>query len=312
MRLIPATPGFLDALVGDSTLKPSSIADFRDNYENYAEAFHRHFHPEQRPHYLENAFYHKTRYIELVEHGWQGNVIDVGDDKPFLSYFLKYFNSGAEFSTISFELAQSPYPLFEVDIESERLPFDDNVFEEAIMTEVIEHMWRDPSMAISEIARCLKIGGRLFITTPNACERHAITCLLWQANPNQRGQYYSTLESGHLHLWTVGDLEHILTAHGFECSLVMTKDYAGYTKDYEAIEALIRQISPSPHLMGETIVIEALKRTHVSGPQYPKRIFPDGGPVQFAGAITTFANLARGSRDEPSTHGHAEVEGKRT
>ena len=29
---LPATPGFLDALVGDMALKPSSVADLRDNY----------------------------------------------------------------------------------------------------------------------------------------------------------------------------------------------------------------------------------------------------------------------------------------
>lgn len=292
MRLIPATPGFLEALVGDVALKPQSLGDLRDNYERFVDAFHLHFHPEQRPHYVENALYHKARYLELVGHEWVGRIIDVGNDKPFLSYFLQYFNPRATFSIISFELAQSPYPLHEVDIESEPLPFDAGSFDAAIMTEVIEHMWRDPSMAISEIARCLKLEGRLFITTPNACERHAITCALWQANPNQRGQYFATLESGHLHLWTVSDLEHILTAHGFECYEVTTKDYAGYTERYEAIEALIQKVSPTPHLMGETIVIEARKRADVAGPQYPTKIFPDGVPVQFAGAITTFAKVA--------------------
>jgi len=289
MRLIPATPGFLDALDKDTALKPSSLVDFRESYERYVEAFHLHFPEMQRPHYVENALYHKARYLELVGHEWHGRVVDVGNDKPFLSFFLQYFSPRATFSVISFELPQSPYPLREVDIESEPIPFDDEEFDAAIMSEVIEHMWRDPSMAISEIARCLKIGGRLFLTTPNACERHAITCALWQANPNQRGQYYATLESGHLHLWTVSDLETILGAHGFECGSITTKDYAGYTERHEILEALIQRVSPTPHLMGETIVIEAFKKLAVKGPQYPKKIFPDGVPVQFAGAITTFA-----------------------
>lgn len=296
MRSIPATPGFLDALASDEALRPASVDELRDNYEQYVEAFHRHFVAELRPHHIENALYHKARYLHLIGYGWTGQVIDVGNDKPFLSYFLKHFNPRAEFATISFELAQSPYPLHEVDIESERLPFDSGTFDAAIMTEVIEHMWRDPSMALSEIARCLKVGGQLFLTTPNACERHAITCVLWQANPNQRGQYFSTLESGHLHLWTVGELEHILNAHGFECGAISTKDYAGYTQDYEAVEALIRQVSPTPHLMGETIVIEAKKNSEVSGPQYPRKIFPDGTPVQFSGAVTTFAKMAADRR----------------
>lgn len=292
MRIIPATPRFLETLANDPSVRPKSIGDFQDNYETFVEVFHRHFDEAQRANYTENALYHKARYVELISRAWNGKILDVGNDKPFLSYYLSHFSPNAQFWTISFELAQSPFQLYEVDIESEILPFDSNVFDEAILTEVIEHMWRDPSLAISEIARCLKIGGRLFLTTPNACERHAITCILWQANPNQRGQYYSTLESGHLHLWTVRDLEHLLQAHGFECDKVLTKDYAGYTQDYEVIDALVRQVSKWPHLMGETIVIEALKRTATEGPQYPKQIYPDGTPVLFAGAVTTFAAIA--------------------
>jgi SAM-dependent methyltransferase len=289
-------PGRVPPISGASvpSIQPASWADFEAGYESFVERFHDHFDHHQRPSQVANAIYHKSRYLELISFGWLGNVLDVGNDKPFLAYYLAKFNPKAVFHTVSFEIPQSPASLYELDIEAEALPFADASFDEAIMTEVIEHMWRDPSMAISEIARCLKRGGRLFLTTPNACERHAITCILWQAHPNQRSQYYSTLESGHVHLWTVNELREILEVHGFEVPDVRTKDYAGYTKDTPIIDELIKKVSPYADLMGETIVIEAIKRRVVEGPQYPHRIYPDGVPVQFAGALEAFASRRRG------------------
>lgn len=290
MRRIPATPGLQDALDADPALRPASIRDLRLRYDAIATAFHGHFIPAVRPPNMENAHYHKARYLDLMARPWRGLVLDIGDDKPFLSYYLKKFSPEADFSVVSFELPQSPIELFEVDIEIEALPFESGRYDHAIFTEVVEHLWRDPSKAIFEIARCLKIGGRLFLTTPNACERHAITCILCQSNPNQRSQYFAALESGHLHLWTAGELEFLLREHGFRCETIATRDYTAYTNYDKNIEALIRKLSPAPHLMGETIVIEAVKVTAVAEPQYPTRIFPDGGPVKFEGAIRSFAH----------------------
>lgn len=292
MRIMPATPGLQEILDADPLLNVGSVRELRERYGDIVEAFHEHFIPQVRPPNVENAHYHKSRYLDLLTRPWQGRVLDVGDDKPFLSYFLKKFRPEAEFSVISFALPQSPVDLFEVDIEIEAMPFETNSFDQAICTEVIEHLWRNPSKTVYEIARCLKLGGRLFLTTPNACERHAITCILNQSNPNQRSQYFAALESGHMHLWTAGELDLLLTEHGFRCEVVTTKDYTAYTNHDNRIEALIRKASSAPHLMGETIVIEALKVSTVNEPRYPKKIFPDGGPVRFEGAIKGFARAA--------------------
>jgi len=47
-----------------------------------------------------------------------------------------------------------------------RLPFDEATFDVVISCETIEHV-PDPSGAMSELARVLKDGGRLLLTTPN-------------------------------------------------------------------------------------------------------------------------------------------------
>jgi len=51
----------------------------------------------------------------------------------------------------------------------EDMPFEDNYFDNAVMTEVLEHVEGD-EQAISELARVLKKNGRLLITTPNGTE----------------------------------------------------------------------------------------------------------------------------------------------
>ena len=58
-------------------------------------------------------------------------------------------------------------PAHWVDVDSERLPFSDNAFDVAVLSEVMEHL-RFPQQALGEIARVLKVAGRLVGSVPNA------------------------------------------------------------------------------------------------------------------------------------------------
>ena len=235
-----------------------------------------------------NAQFHKQRYLDLISREWHGRVLDIGNDKPFLSFLLRKLHPHATFTTISFEIPQTPYTLFEVDIEKERFPFEDKTFDQVIFTEVIEHLWRNPSHCMAEINRVTKLQGRLYLTTPNACDMHSIVCILWQANPNQRSAYYASLESGHIHLWTAGDLKSMLDAHGFTKHSITTSNLYGHTIPSDVIEEFACKISPHRHLMNEAIVADAVKESDATLPVYPASIFPDGVPVQASGAILSF------------------------
>ncbi len=52
-----------------------------------------------------------------------------------------------------------------VDVDCERLPFDDDSFDGAIALEVLEHL-RRPSFLLSEFGRVVRDDGFVFITTP--------------------------------------------------------------------------------------------------------------------------------------------------
>jgi ubiquinone/menaquinone biosynthesis C-methylase UbiE len=48
------------------------------------------------------------------------------------------------------------------------LPFKDNCFSSVLFADVIEHLSRkDEKFAMRELARVMRLGGRLLITTPN-------------------------------------------------------------------------------------------------------------------------------------------------
>jgi SAM-dependent methyltransferase len=52
-----------------------------------------------------------------------------------------------------------------------RLPFDDGAFDVVLCAEVLEHM-HTPALALAEMSRVLKAGGRLLLTTPFAYPIH--------------------------------------------------------------------------------------------------------------------------------------------
>ena len=58
-----------------------------------------------------------------------------------------------------------------VDTEVEALPYLDGSFDTALLCEVIEHLIADPVFQLSEIARVLRPGGRLILTTPNVARK---------------------------------------------------------------------------------------------------------------------------------------------
>ena len=289
MKRIAPDSVLLHRLYNDTVLCSTTIGDLHERYEDISLRFHSYFFcQEQEQH--QNALYHRIRYLALLSMEWSGHVLDVGNDKPFLSFFLSHLNPNTEFKTISYEIPQTPFDLFEVDIEQESFPFDDGVFDAVIFTEVIEHLWRDPSHAIHEINRVSRVGASIFLSTPNPCDKHSIVCILWQANPNQRSGYFTSLESGHLHLWTVKDIQLILGAHGYNLTRITTENLYGHTNSGSVIDDFCAQISPYVDLMGEAVVAYGVKATSSVHPTYPVEIFPDGGPVQFVGAIKAFAS----------------------
>lgn len=290
MRVIEADQQLLATLNANPVLKVADAVDFEKRYRELATFFHSFFPGGEGQVGFDNAMYHRIRYIDLINLELSGNVLDIGNDKPFLSYYLRALNPAVHFTTISFETGPTPVDLFEVDIECEPFPFADLSFDYVIMAEVLEHLWRDPAFTTAEMNRVLKLGGKAYVTTPNACEYHAIVCILFQANPNQRNQFYTSLDSGHLHLWTAREIRSLFSANGFNVDDLTSYDGYGYTKRTDDVVEFINRVAENPAMMNEMLRMWARKIQHAVKPVYPSDLFPSGKGVQIEGSLASFLN----------------------
>jgi len=113
-----------------------------------------------------------------------------------------------------------------VDLNVDRVPFDDGEFDIVSAFEVIEHLWNTDNM-ISETYRVLKIGGAFILTTPNlASWVNRLLILLGYLPVHygcsvkyelERRPLQSALgPCGHLRLYTFKTLKRHLEIYGFK------------------------------------------------------------------------------------------------
>ncbi|NRF66817.1 class I SAM-dependent methyltransferase [Aquincola sp. S2] len=270
---------------------PSSTSDASltsDNYEESARTFYAYLPDEVRDIFVNDALYHKSRYLELLNRSYGARILELGSDKPFISHYLRTTHTHAAVETVSIDIPYSKYPITRVDIEGEQLPFEAGSFTDVIFTEVLEHLFRDPAWTIYQINAALAMGGTLFLTTPNACGYDSLINFVNQVNPNARSQFYAAIESGHPHLWTANECRDILVAHGFSVEAVDTVDYVPIPRPPELM-AFLDAHSRDKGMNGQSLRIVAKKVQSVTGPTYPRGLFPEGMPVQMRGALREWA-----------------------
>lgn len=135
----------------------------------------RHFYNEE--YYRQRSYDFDARYPffniiarRLLEEFNPKSVLDCGCAKGYLVYAFNELGIEACGIDISeYAIAQSPESvrasLFNVDVNSEKLPFEDQQFDMVTAIELVEHM-QNYNHLISEIKRVLRPGGIVFITTP--------------------------------------------------------------------------------------------------------------------------------------------------
>ncbi len=254
------------------------------DYEKQVTGFYAFLPADIRQLFIDDALYHQKRYEDMLSLSLEGDVIEVGSDKPFITHMLRVANERATVHTMSIDIPHSPYPIIRIDIESEPFPFADQSIGTVIFTEVLEHLFRDPAWTVHQISRVLATGGTLFLTTPNACGYDCLVNLLSQTNPNGRAQFFEAVESGHPHLWTAGEIRLLLESNGFEIADLRTVDYYDVPCP-DTVRAFLRQHSADPDLNGQVLRIIAKKVATPVAPVYPKELFPSGRPVQLTGAL---------------------------
>lgn len=98
--------------------------------------------------------------------------------------------------------------------QNQRLSIESNCFDVILFLEVLEHVLADPVHIFSEINRILKIGGYLFLTTPNIAQLFNRVMLLFGKQPQlylSSLRYGHKLGRGHFREWTMDELLYLLS-----------------------------------------------------------------------------------------------------
>ena len=107
--------------------------------------------------------YHINPVLSELKKFASGRLVDIGcGDKPFYT-ILK--NQVDEYIGVDHPETLHKKDNIDVFADVYALPFEDNSFDTAILTQVIEHLEK-PEKAIKEINRILKPGGLLFVSWP--------------------------------------------------------------------------------------------------------------------------------------------------
>ncbi|MDP1683442.1 MAG: methyltransferase domain-containing protein [Burkholderiales bacterium] len=212
--------------------------------------------------FADYSFYHSERlaldyewFVETVKK--TSSVLEIGGYPFFLTSALK--DRGYEIQTID-KLSLSATRLANqlglqitgCDIETEKLPFADDSFDEVIFNEVFEHLRIDPIFTMEEIHRVLKPSGRLWLSTPNLKSLRGIMNFLFKSEAWAivgDGVYaqYKHLRTqgwmGHVREYTSKEVTDFLRSVGFKIEGVI---YRGRYKNpaVHFASSLVRSFKP--------------------------------------------------------------------
>lgn len=145
-----------------------------------------------------------------------GRLLDIGcSNGSFVSAACRagWHGCGVELETKSYELARAQ-GVNVYNAELSELAFPANSFSAVTMWQVIEHV-HSPRSLIAEIARILKPGGVLALSTPN------IKGIGWRL---LRGEWGAVEPQVHLHLFHPAGLARLINDSGLKTRLLRTLD----------------------------------------------------------------------------------------
>ncbi len=208
----------------------------------------------------------------LADHLHDGTrVLDVGCGDGMFLDALDREHRGLDLHGLDFSidrLAQAKndrLQLKQCDI-SQGLPIEGASFDVVYSGEVVEHLF-DPDAYIREIARVLKRGGRLLLTTPNLAAWYNRGLLLFGVQPLFIES--STVDSaigtgilkrmkkqsrpvGHVRIFNLDAVRDLLEAYGFR---IVTVSGASFERFPNALRSFDRAVARVPSLASNLIVL---------------------------------------------------------
>ena len=172
------------------------------------------------------------KVLEILSRYRFERILDVGcGDGNFTALVGKACGAkevyGVDISEKGVEMAKKKgIKAFKVDVDEERLPFDDTYFDVVTALEVIEHLF-DPDHFLEEVYRVLKPNGVFVLSTPNLAAIYNRIALLFGYQPFPMGvsarmnigRIYepdSDQSLDHIRVLTLHSLRKLLELHNFK------------------------------------------------------------------------------------------------
>jgi SAM-dependent methyltransferase len=163
------------------------------------------------------------------------------------------------------------FPMQNVDVERDRLPYPDGYFDVALCCELIEHLTEDPMQMMVELNRVLKWGGLLILTTPNIASAFSISEALAGSSPYIYGSYNRKSRADrHSREYTPKDVRLVFEAAGFKVMKLFTENL--WHKTDEGLLDWLDRTGVPRELRGDNIFAVG-RKSSLKIERYPERIY---------------------------------------
>ena len=172
------------------------------------------------------------RFIEEIHTG--GTILELGSAPCQFTAALKL--SGYDVIGIDLEPSRAQFiidrfglDVRKCDIERQPLPFEKEQFNCVVFAEVFEHLRIDPLFVLSEINRVMRMGGRLFFTTPNLYSAQNIIRFILGRGLRDPVSAFMQLRTvghmGHVREYSTTEIQRFLSASNFKVRRLTCRHY---------------------------------------------------------------------------------------